>query len=400
MKSNIVISGMGAITACGVGVDPLWQAVVNNQSSIKPIGHQYNLKNKIKIAAKIENFVHTDYFTRQTRIDLFSAYAAIATREAIADSKISQEELSDSRTGIILGNGFPAAESIYNFITKLNAESHSNDVFTIPRAMTNAAISYICIENKIYGPSYPIGSGCSAGNQAIGLAFQLIRAGIIDRAIVGATEASLQPWVMRAWEYMNALSTTTIKPFSIDRDGIVLGEGSGMLILERESDVLARGVKPQAYILGYGTSNDAFHLVQPDNLGLIKSMQSALEDSNLALGDINYINAHGTGTKLNDKNEVAGIRQIFGKYADSLPISSTKPIHGHMLVATGAIEAIITIKSIQNSFAPPTINFTTADPECDMDVIPNTGRNMNIDYALTSNFAFGGINSSLVIGKY
>jgi 3-oxoacyl-(acyl-carrier-protein) synthase len=199
---------------------------------------------------------------------------------------------------------------------------------------------------------------------------------------------------------MNALSTTTIKPFSIDRDGIVLGEGSGMLILERESDVLARGVKPHAYVLGYGTSNDAFHLVQPDNVGLIESMQCALEDSNLALGDINYINAHGTGTKLNDKNEVAGIRKVFGKYADSLPISSTKPIHGHMLVATGAIEAIITIKSMQKSFAPPTINHTTTDPECNMDVIPNVGRNMNINYAMTNNFAFGGINSSLVIGKY
>jgi nodulation protein E len=400
MKQNIVVSGMGAITACGVGVEPLWQAITNNQSAIKPIEHQYDLKNKISIAAKIGNFVHTDYFSRQTRIDLFSAYAAIATREAIADSKISQEELSDSRTGIILGNGFPAAESIYNFITKLNAESHSNDIFTIPRAMTNAAISYICIENKIYGPSYPIGSGCSASNQAIGLAYQLIKSGILDRAIVGGTEASLQPWVIRAWEYMNSLTTDTIKPFSLDRDGIVLGEGSGMLIIEREADVLARGVTPHAYVLGYGTSNDAHHLVQPDNIGLIKSMQCALEDSNLELCDINYINAHGTGTKLNDKNEVAGIKKVFGKYADLLPISSTKPIYGHMLVATGGIEAIITIKAMQNSFAPPTLNYTLPDPECDMDVIPNIGRKMHISYAMTNNFAFGGINSSLVLGKY
>ena len=196
MTTNIVISGMGAITACGIGVEPLWSAVLNNKTGIKSFEHQYELHNKIKVAAKITDFVHVDHFSRQTRIDLFSAYAALATREAIADSRLSQEEISDIKTGVILGNGFPAAESIYNFISKLNANSHSNDIFTIPRAMTNAAISYICIENKIYGPSYPIGAGCSASNMAIGLAYQLIRAGSLDRAIVGATEATIQPWVV------------------------------------------------------------------------------------------------------------------------------------------------------------------------------------------------------------
>ena len=397
MDQNIVISGMGAITACGVGVSQLWKSVLNNQSSVKEFTHHYNLKNKINIAAKITNFNHTDYFSRQTRIDLFSAYAAIATREAILDSKISQEEISDIRTGIILGNGFPAAESIYNFISKLNNESRTNDIFTIPRAMTNAAISYICIENKIFGPSYPLGSGCAASNQAIGLAYQLICAGILDRAIVGGTEATIQPWVMRAWEYMNSLTTTSIKPFSIDRDGIVLGEGSGMLILEREKDVLSRGKKPYAYVMGYGTSNDAYHLVQPDNEGLVKAMSMAIKDSGLSISDINYINAHGTGTKLNDKNEISGIRRVFGKHADTLPVSSTKPIYGHMIAATGAIEAIITIKAMENSFVPPTINFTKADPECDMDVIPNIGRNMSIKYAMTNNFAFGGNNTSLIL---
>lgn len=398
--NDIVVSGIGCITACGVGVDVLWDSILTNKSGIKKFQHQYDVGNKINIAAKIENFVHTDYFTRQTRIDLFAAYAAVAAREAIAHSKITQEELSDCRTGVVMGHGLPGAESIYSFITKLNAGSHTNDIFAVPRAMTNAAISYVCIENKIYGPSYPLGAGCVASNQAIGLAFQLMRAGIIDRAIVGGTEATIQPHVMRAWEYMNALSSTGSKPFTIERDGVVLGEGSGILILEKENDVLSRNVKPLARILGYATSNDAFHLVQPDNLGLIKSISAAIKDSGLNLNDINYVNAHGTGTILNDKNEISGLRKVFGKCADSLPISSTKPIHGHMIAATGAVEAIITIKAMQHSYAPPTINYTVGDPECNMDVIPNIGRNMNINYAMTNNFAFGGLNSSLVVGKY
>lgn len=399
MKSSIVVSGMGCITACGVGVEALWNAVLTNNSGIHSFQHDYDVGNKVNIAAKIENFNHLDYFSRQTRIDLFAAYAAIAAREAINNSKLPQEILSDSRTGIVLGNGLPGAESICNIITRLVEKSNKKDIFTVPKAMTNAAISYICIENKIYGPSYPIGAGCAAGNQAIGLAFHLIRAGIIDRAIVGGTEATIQPYVMRAWEYMNALSLNGSKPFTIDRDGVVLGEGAGILILEKEEDVLSRNIKPLGRIIGYATSNDAFHLLQPDNVGLIKAMQSAIIDSGLDISDINYINAHGTGTELNDKNEVAGIRKVFGKHADSLPISSTKPIHGHMIAATGAIETIITIKAMQNSFAPPTINFTTADPECDMDVIPNIGRNMQINYAMSNNFAFGGINSSLILGK-
>jgi len=400
MKSNIVVSGMGCITACGVGVDSLWNAILTNTSGIREFQHDYDVGNKVNIAAKIKNFNHLDYFTRQTRIDLFAAYAAIAAREAIANSQLSQEQLSDSRTGIVIGNGLPGAESICNIITRLIEKSNKKDIFTVPKAMTNAAISYICIENKIYGPSYPIGAGCAAGNQAIGLAFQLIRAGILDRAIVGGTEATIQPYVMRAWEYMNALSLTGSRPFTVDRDGVVLGEGAGILVIEKEEDVLSRNVKPLGRILGHANTNDAFHLLQPDNVGLVKAMQAAITDSGLSTSDIDYVNAHGTGTELNDKNEISGLRKVFGSHADSLPISSTKPIHGHMIAATGAVETIITIKAMQNSFAPPTINYTIPDPECDMDVIPNVGRYININYALTSNFAFGGINSSLVLGKY
>lgn len=400
MPENIVVSGMGCITACGLGVDALWDSVIHNRSGIKIFEHEYNFKNKVKIAGKITNFNHNEHFSRQTRIDLFSAYAALAAREAIADSKLSQEELSDSRTGIVLGNGFPGAETIFNYVTKLNSGSYVNDIFTVPRAMTNAAISYVCIENKIYGPSYPLGAGCAAGNQAIGLGLHLIRSGALDRVIVGGTEATIQPYVMRAWEYMNALSDTGIRPFSADRNGVVLGEGSGVLVLERESFAVARGIKPHAYILGYSTTNDAFHLVQPDSEGLVKCMVNAITDSGLSLQDIDYVSAHGTGTKLNDKNEVGGLRRVFGSHADSLPISSTKPIHGHMIAAVGAVEAIITIKAMQNSYAPPTLNYTTHDPECDMDVIPNLGRNMTIDYAISNNFAFGGINATVVFGKY
>lgn len=400
MPENIVVSGMGCITACGLGVDALWDSVINNRSGIKIFEHEYNFKNKVNIAGKITNFNHNEHFSRQTRIDLFSAYAALAAREAIADSKLSQEELSDSRTGIVLGNGFPGAETIFNYVTKLNSGSYVNDIFTVPRAMTNAAISYVCIENKIYGPSYPLGAGCAAGNQAIGLGLHLIRSGALDRVIVGGTEATIQPYVMRAWEYMNALSDTGIRPFSADRNGVVLGEGSGVLVLERESFAVARGIKPHAYILGYSTTNDAFHLVQPDSEGLVKCMANAIADSGLSLQDIDYVSAHGTGTKLNDKNEVGGLRRVFGSHADSLPISSTKPIHGHMIAAVGAVEAIITIKAMQNNYAPPTLNYTTHDPECDMDVISNVGRNMTINYAMSNNFAFGGINATVVFGKY
>ena len=402
MRQDIAITGMGAVTAAGIGADALWQAARDGRSGIGKHAFDWEAGNLITQIAKVPDFNAQERFSRSELAvyDPFTAFAVVAAEEAIAQSGLSPELLAGPRTACIIGTGLGGATTMDANLHKLYAlKERRVDVFSVPRVMPNAAASHIGMRHSILGPSFAVSSACSSSTQAIGLGLQMIRSGMVDRAIVGGSEAMLSAGVMKAWEAMRVLTPDFIRPFSQGRNGMVLGEGAAVLILERSADAHARKAKPLAYLMGYGTSSDAKDLLRPDPEGAASAMRQALADADVTAHDIGYINAHGTGTALNDSNEVRAARLVFGAHADTLPMSSTKPIHGHVLGGGGAIEAVITVCAAQNGFLPPTINHLEADPECDMDCVPNQGRAADLPFVMSNSLAFGGINASLVFGR-
>lgn len=398
---NVVVSGMGAVTAAGIGIEKLKHAAFNGISGIEKIEYEWSSPHQsisVHQGAKVKDFTFTDHFDRSAELvyDKFTAYALVAVREAIQNSGLTEEEIAGSRTAVIFGTGLGGASTFDHTSYKQYALNEKRlSPFTVPKIMPNAAASHICIQHKITGPTFTIATACSSSTQAIGLGMQLIRSGVVDRAIVGGSEAMISPGVMKTWEVMRALSTTSIKPFSKNRDGTVLGEGAGILILESEEANNVRGGYHLAKLIGFGTTTDGKDIVKPDLDGAISAMKAALLDANLEPSQIDYINAHGTGTPLNDANETAAIKSVFGEYANNLSISSTKPITGHVLGGTGAIEAIVTVLALMHEFVPPTINYEEQDEACDLDVTPHKGKSRVIRNALSNSFAFGGINAVL-----
>ena len=398
---NVVVSGMGAVTAAGIGIEKLKHAAFNGISGIEKIEYEWSSPHQsisVHQGAKVKDFTFTDHFDRSAELvyDKFTAYALVAVREAIQNSGLTEEEIAGSRTAVIFGTGLGGASTFDHTSYKQYALNEKRlSPFTVPKIMPNAAASHICIQHKITGPTFTIATACSSSTQAIGLGMQLIRSGVVDRAIVGGSEAMISPGVMKTWEVMRALSTTSIKPFSKNRDGTVLGEGAGILILESEEANNVRGGYHLAKLIGFGTTTDGKDIVKPDLDGAISAMKAALLDANLEPSQVDYINAHGTGTPLNDANETAAIKSVFGEYANNLSISSTKPITGHVLGGTGAIEAIVTVLALMHEFVPPTINYEEQDEACDLDVTPHKGKSRVIRNALSNSFAFGGINAVL-----
>jgi nodulation protein E len=397
---NVVISGMGAVTAAGIGIDKLKHAAFNGISGIHDFEYEWSGHNPNTIfhGGKVRDFVFTDHFDRSAELiyDKFTAYALVAVREAIERSSLTAKEIAGPRTAVIFGTGLGGASTFdLTSYKQYSLNEKRLSPFTVPKIMPNAAASHICIQHKITGPTFTIATACSSSTQAIGLGLQLIRSGTVDRAIVGGSEAMISPGVMKTWEVMRALSPSSIKPFSKNRDGTVLGEGAGILILESEESNLAREGSYHAKLVGFGTTTDGKDIVKPDLDGAVSAMQAALDDANLHPSQIDYINAHGTGTQLNDANETAAIKKVFERFSNTLHVSSTKPITGHVLGGTGAIEAIVTVLAIQNDYIPPTINFEEVDEACDLNITPNVGQAKPIRYALSNSFAFGGINAVL-----
>ena len=402
MRKDIAITGIGAVTAAGIGADVLWQAARDGRSGIAQNAFDWEAGNLIKQMAKVPDFKPEERFSRSELAvyDPFTAFAVVAAQEAITQSGITADQLAGPRTACIIGTGLGGATTMDANLHKIYAlKERRVDVFSVPRVMPNAAASHIGMRHHILGPSFAVSSACSSSTQAIGLGLQMIRSGMVDRAIVGGSEAMLSAGVMKAWEAMRVLTPDFIRPFSQGRNGMVLGEGAGVIVLERAEHVSARGGKALAYLMGYGTSSDAKDLLRPDPEGAASAMRQALSDADLLAEDIGYINAHGTGTALNDSNEVRAARLVFGQHADRLPMSSTKPIHGHVLGGGGAIETVITVCAAQNGFLPPTINYLDADPDCDMDCVPNQGRAADLPFVMSNSLAFGGINASLVIAR-
>jgi nodulation protein E len=397
---DVAITGLGCVSAAGFGVDALWEAAREGRTCVRPIRLARDIGLSVGIAAQVPEGEPQTAIPKAelANYDPFSQYAVLAAEEAVAQAGLNGE-LRGTRTASIIGSGIGGFntqdDGFYSIYGEKQRRSHP---MTVPRSMPSAAASHVGMRHGAQGPTFAVSSACSSGAQAIGVGFDLIRAGVVDRAIVGGSEACITPGSMRAWESMRVLSPDGSRPFSKGRNGMVLGEGAGVVVLEAADIAQARGATILARLLGYGTSSDARDLLRPDPDGSSASMRNALESAGLKPEEIDYVNAHGTGTVLNDAAEAEALRKAFGAHADRLAVSSTKPIHGHALGASGALEIVVTVMALRAQCAPPTANFVEADPNCPLDVVPHEARRMPIRAAMSNSFAFGGINAALVVG--
>jgi nodulation protein E len=398
----IAITGMGAISAFGEGAGTLWQGLREGRSGIGPLRHERAADLRVGIAAQVpESFDPARHFNERLlpMLDRTSQFALVAANEAIAQSGLDLQHGDLSlRTGVVVGTGVGGETTQDEQSRRLYAEKASRlHPLTIVRLMANAPASQISIAHGLRGPSFAVASACASTNHAIAQAVLMIRAGIIDVAIAGGSEACLTYGALRAWEAMRVLADDTCRPFSANRRGLVLAEGAGMFVLESMAHARARGANILGELAGVGMSADAGDIVAPDPAGSARAMTMALADAGLAPQDIDYINAHGTATPANDPTETTAIHRVFGTHAKTLAVSSTKSMHGHALGASGALELVAVLGAMHDDFAPPTANFEVADAACDLDYVPNVGRGMKVRAALSNSFAFGGLNAVLAI---
>ena len=399
---RVAVTGLGLICALGRNSEECWAKAAAGQSGIGPLRDPGVPPYKFRNGAEARDFEALEFFTEKDLISLerFALMAAAAAREAVAESGISFEgDLADESaviTGSSVGGQFTEEEGYFRLFAEKNPRVAP---LTIPRTMSNAGASRISLEFGIHGPAYTVSTACASSNHALGQAFWMIRNGQIRAAIAGGSEAVFAEGLLRAWEAMRVVSPDVCRPFSAERRGLSLGEGAGMMVLEEWEHARERGARILGEIVGFGMSSDGHHLTQPCVEGPAKAMRWALQDAGVEPRRINYVNAHGTGTQANDVTECEAIRAVFGKHADSLLVSSTKSMHGHALGAAGAIEAVLTVLALREALAPPTVNFTTADPACNLDVVPNEARHADLEFAISNTFAFGGLNATLVLKR-
>jgi len=397
-----VITGMGAISPLGVGAEALWEGLREGRSGIGPLRHPDADRLKVKVAAQVPaSFDPAANIDERTLplLDRTSEFALHAAREAISQSGIdfSQPELG-MRTAVVVGTGVGGETTQDEQSRRLYADNAQRvHPLSIVRLMTNASASQISIAYGLRGPTFAVASACASANHAIIQAAQMIRHGMVDAAVAGGTEACITYGAMRAWEAMRVMADDTCRPFSANRRGLVLGEGAGIFVLESLEHARARGAVILAELAGTGMTADATDIVMPNAIGASTAMTQALAEAGLAPQDVDYINAHGTGTLANDATETRAIRLSFGAHADRLTVSSTKSMHGHALGASGALELVAVIGALRDSVVPPTANLDKADPACDLDYVPNVARQMPVRAALSNSFAFGGLNAVLAL---
>jgi beta-ketoacyl-acyl-carrier-protein synthase II len=405
---RIVVTGVGAITAVGNTAEACWQSVVEGQTGVAPITLYDPSRMEVKVAAEIKGFDAQELLGRRKarRLDRFEQVGLVAANEAIANSGLEITEENSTRIGVAISSGVGGLNSLDAAIVTNHVEGPRKvNPFTVPQIMTNGAAGTVSIEHGLRGPSFSVGSACASSADGLGLAMQLIRGGTVDVMVAGGAECGITEVGMASFDRVNAVSRRgeeTPRPFSINRDGLVMGEGSAVLILEELEHALARGADILAEFKGYGASADAYHITAPteDGSGSAVAIRKALRDAELEAADVDYINAHGTGTALNDAAETKAVKLAMGERAYDIPMSSTKSMTGHMMGATGALEAIFCVKAIRDNVAPPTINYDEPDPECDLDYVPNEAREMPISAASSHSFGFGGHNSVLVFTEY
>ncbi len=400
-RRRVVVTGMGAVTPIGLDVQDMWASMRAGRCGVGPIENWPLDDLYIKIAGEIRGFDAAKHVkSRKIQYgDRYSWFAGRAADEAWTQSGLATPYDQPYRAASIVGSGaggFTTLESAYRDLFVLN--KRATNPLTLLRIIGSSASAHVGIEYGIKGPTFATCSACSTATHAIGLGLDYIRNGVVDVAVTGASEAVLTYGSLRVWQAMRVLSPDGCFPFSKKRNGTVLGEGAGILVLEEYEHAKARGAKILAEVLGYGMSSDSKDMVNPDVEGPRVAMQMALDEAGLSANQISYLNAHGTATTLNDANETNAIKMVFGEHAPKLAISSTKSMTGHLLGAGGAVEAIACIKAIEEGFVPPTINLTEPDPKCDLDYVPNEGRNQPVHYAMSNSFAFGGLNAVLLFG--
>ncbi len=411
MEKRVVVTGLGAVTPVGLGKDKLWSSLKNGISGIGEITKFDADGYECRIAAEVRDFVAADFIDKKEarRMDTFTQYAIAGAKMAVEDGLIDMKRVDKSRLGVVLGSGIGGIETLENQFRVIFDKGPSRvSPFFIPMMISNMAAGQVSIVFGAKGPNETVVTACASGTNAIGDAFRIIGRGDADMIITGGSEAAVTPIAVAGFCSMRALSTRNqdpegaSRPFDKERDGFVLGEGSGVLILEELEHALRRGAKIYAEVAGYGMTADAHHITAPapGGAGAAAAMQKVIDDAGITAQDIDYINAHGTSTEYNDRFETEAIKCIFGEHAYKLAISSTKSVTGHLLGAAGGVEAIATILAIHEGFVPPTINYNTPDPDCDLDYIPNKGEKRDVAYAISNSLGFGGQNASICFKKF
>ena len=401
-RRRVVITGLGVIASLGRNKDEFWSSLVRGIPGIGPIEIPDCNRLRFQNVAEVRGYRGEDYFgpDRTTILDRFAQFGLIAAREAFQTSAVEWSPALRERTGIVTGTAMGGQTAMDDAFADLYVRGRPRiNPLTIPRIMANALASHLSMEYGVTGPAFTLSTACSSANHAIGHAFSMVRDGLIDMAITGGSEAPLSFGHLKAWEAMRVVSPDTCRPFCKSRNGVILGEGSGILILESHARACSRGAEILGEIVGFGMSSDAHHITQPAPEGAARAIKAALDDAGLKAEMIGYINAHGTGTQANDSMETTAIRSVFCNHADKLAVSSTKSMHGHALGAAGALEAVATVLSLRHGVIPPTANFTEPDPACNLDVVPNVARKTSCEYALSNSFAFGGLNAVLVFRR-
>lgn len=410
MKKRVVITGMGVVSPIGTGIDIFWENVKEGKCGIGKIECFDTTDYVVKLAAEVKDFDPKDYIDKKEakRQDRYCQFAVAASELAVKDSGLDVDKLESEKFGVIIGSATGGIQTIETELEKLRSKGPDKvSTFFIPMMLSNIASGIVAIRHKAKGINFSTVTACASGANAIGEAMRKIQEGTCSVMIAGGSEAAITPGSIAGFSALTALSTATDEkrasiPFDKERTGFVMGEGAGIVILEEYEHAVKRGAKIYAEVAGYGSTCDAYHITSPgpEAEGSSKCMINAIEDAGITPEQIGYINAHGTSTHYNDKLETLAIKKVFKENAPNIPISSTKSMTAHMLGAAGAVEAIVCAKSLQDSFIPATINYLVPDPECDLDYVPNKGREKEYDYAISTSLGFGGHNASLVIKKY
>ncbi len=411
MNRRVVVTGMGLVCGSGNTKEEVWSNLLAGRSAVGPIAHFDVTAFPVRIASEVRNFDPFKFIEKKEvkKMDLFIHYAVAAAQEAMDDSGLRVTEANEERIGSYIGSGIGGFGVIEREHEKyLKGGPGKISPFFIPAAIVNLAAGQVSIRFGLKGPNSATCTACSTGAHAVGDSFKIIQRGDADAMICGGAEAAITPMGVGGFAAMRALSTRNddpehaSRPFDLDRDGFVIGEGSGILVLEELEHARARGAKIYAEMAGYGMSSDAFHITQPSENGdgAVRVMKNALKDAGVEPLEVGYINAHGTSTHYNDKLETLAIKKVFGDSAYSIPISSTKSMMGHLLGAAGGVEAGVVALALRDQIVPPTANYEKADPECDLDYVPNTARRVHLRYALSNSFGFGGTNAALLMKLY
>jgi nodulation protein E len=394
---------MGAITPLGHDVASYWQGLKAGADGIRPVESIPSERLNQKVLGEVKGFDPLKHFDeRQLPIlDRVSQFAVVAARQAIAQSGLVFEGELSERSASIVGTGVGGQTTLDDSFRRLYEDGQPRVYpLTIPKLMPNAPASQVSMHCGLRGPSFGIVSACASATHAIGVAFQMVRGGVARCAVAGGSEASISFGAIKGWEAMRVMAPDKCRPFSKDRRGMIIGEGAAMLVLETEQDARARGADILAELAGFGMSADAKDITAPDAGGMARAVNAALADARLNPPEVQYVNAHGTGTTANDRTETAALKAAFGDHVGKLAVSSTKSMIGHALGAAGALETVATVMGLRDGVATPTINYLGPDPECDLDYVPNEARDLTIDAAMSNSFAFGGLNAVLVLRRY